>query len=160
LLAAIIVIGLCSAAVASTGVLVAAARQSEVRLDSPLLLYPVVQHTAGECPAGTQGVTGPEPSCYRVSEGIVIRRVGAAEVKRLRDGSHGVTLRLLGPDREAFAELTRAQQGRQLVVVVEGRVVTAPWLGGPITGGEVVITGRFTRADAERLVHDLTGSPR
>ena len=160
LLAAIIVIGLCSAAVAMTGILVAAARQSEVRLASPLLLYPVARHTAGACPAGTQGVTGPEPSCYQVTEGIVIRKVGEAEVQRLRDGSHGVALRLTGADRAAFADLTRVQQGKQLVVVVDDRVVTAPWLDGPITGGEVVITGRFTRTDAERLVRELTGMPR
>ncbi|WP_157963582.1 SecDF P1 head subdomain-containing protein [Actinocorallia populi] len=157
MLAAVVVIALCAAAVATTGVVVAAARQSRVELASPLLLYPVVQRTEGACPAGTRGVTGPEPSCYQVTEGIVIRRVGEAGVRLLRDDSHGVILQLVGADSEAFAGLTRAQRGKQIVVVVNGEVVAAPWVDSPITGGEVVITGRFTRSDAERLVHDLTG---
>jgi len=159
LLAAIIVIGLCSAAVVMTGVLIATARQSQTKLDSPLLLYPVVRQTSGACPAGTQGVTGPEPSCYQVTEGIVIRRVGAVVLRPLKDDSHGVSIRLVGSDREAFAALTRAQQGKQIIVVVGGRVVTAPWVDTPITGGEVLITGRFSRVDAERLVQEITGVP-
>lgn len=157
LLAAILVIGLCSAAVAVSGVLVAAARQSRVELAAPLLLYPVAQRTNGACPAGTRGITGPEPACYQVTEGIVIRRVGGTEVRELRDGSHGVSLRLVGPDRAAFADLTRAQRGKQIAVVIGDQVITAPWVDAPITGGEVLITGRFTRADAQKLVGDLTG---
>ncbi|MEO3785688.1 hypothetical protein ABGB12_20355 [Actinocorallia sp. B10E7] len=158
LLAAIIVIGLCSAAVVMTGLLVATARQSQTRLASPLLLYPVSQQTPGACPTGTQGVTGPEPSCYQVTEGIVIRKVGGIGLRPLRDGSQGISILLTGADRKAFADLTRAQQGKQIIVVVGGRVVTAPWVETPITGGEVLITGRFSRADAERLVHEITGA--
>ncbi len=158
LLAAIIVIGLCSAAVAMTGLLVAAARQSQTALAAPLLVYPVTEQTTGACPAGTQGVTGPEPSCYRVTEGIVIRKVGEIEVLPLRDGSYGVSLQLVGADREAFAEITRANLHKQVVMVVGGQPVTAPRVDSPITGGRLLLAGNFPHAAAERLARDLTGT--
>lgn len=158
LLAAIIVIGLCSAAVVMTGMLVAVARQNQTRLAVPLLIYPVVQQTAGACTAGTQGVTGPEPSCYQVTEGMVVRKVGGVEVQRLRDGGYGVSLQLVGADREAFARITRAQLHKQVVMVVNGQAITAPRVDSPITGGRLLLTGRFSREGAERLAHDLTGT--
>lgn len=45
----------------------------------------------------------------------------------------------------------------QLAIVIHGRVVTAPTVSAPITGGKVEITGNFTKKDAEKLVAEITG---
>lgn len=45
----------------------------------------------------------------------------------------------------------------QLAIVVHGRVVTAPTVSAPISGGKVEITGNFTKKDAEKLVAEITG---
>jgi preprotein translocase subunit SecD len=45
----------------------------------------------------------------------------------------------------------------QLAIVVRGRVVTAPVVTSPITGGKVEINADFTKQDAEKLAADITG---
>ncbi|HVR35349.1 MAG TPA: hypothetical protein VMS21_05805 [Methylomirabilota bacterium] len=50
-----------------------------------------------------------------------------------------------------FAELTQANVGRQLAILLNGEVYSAPLITGPITGGQVSITGQFTHEDASDL---------
>lgn len=82
-----------------------------------------------------------------------------------------VTLRLNSAGTSAFGALTlhqyntyyrAAQAGNQddywldtIAVVLDGNVVTAPEIGGPIPGGNAQITGIFTRAQAEELAAQL-----
>jgi SecD/SecF fusion protein len=50
-----------------------------------------------------------------------------------------------------FADLTRRSVGRALAIVLDGRLVSAPTIREPITGGEGIIEGDFTVQQA----HDL-----
>ena len=69
-----------------------------------------------------------------------------------------------------LAELTRAymphgkknprDKGRQLAIVVNGRLVSAPVIQVEITGGEVVICGNFSREEAISLAASLNGNGR
>lgn len=64
-------------------------------------------------------------------------------------------------DPEASAQLARvttqlAGSGQQLAMVVEGRVVSAPTVESPITGGRLTIAGTFTKASAESLARALS----
>lgn len=159
LLAAIIVIGLCSAAVVMTGVLVAVARAKETVLSTPLLIYPVTATTPGLCQAGQVGLTGPpQPTCYQVSTGLTIRKVGEVKVQKLGDGSFGLSVQLVGADKEAFAKLTKQNLQKQVAMVVNNQIVTAPRVDAPITGGKLLVTGQFTADNADRLAQDLTGT--
>ncbi|WP_157995863.1 SecDF P1 head subdomain-containing protein [Thermomonospora amylolytica] len=162
LLALVIVIGVLIAAVAVTGTLLATAQEEEpTPLAAPLHVYPVIRVVSGACPAGTQGITGQTvsgPACYQLTSGIAIREVTGIRVQQGRTpGTHDVAIELAGADRRAFAELTRATAGRTVAFVVRDQLITAPRVDMPITDGKVVVTGRFSRADAERLVRTLRG---
>ncbi|GAA3234398.1 SecDF P1 head subdomain-containing protein [Actinocorallia longicatena] len=161
LLASIIVIGLCSAAVVMTGVLIAVARSSQTTLATPLSIYPVAGATSGRTcqQVGVAGFDGPEPACYQINEeGLKVTKVGDVKVKRLPDDTFGLSVQLIGADKKKFGEITRSNLQKQLALVVNGRVVTAPKVDSPITGGGLLITGQFTRPAADKLAHDLTGT--
>ena len=50
-----------------------------------------------------------------------------------------------------FASFTRSNVGRQIAIIVGGRVVSAPIIREPILGGQGQISGNFTPAEAEQL---------
>jgi preprotein translocase subunit SecD len=56
---------------------------------------------------------------------------------------------------DTFAEVTTRLQGRQLAIVVDGVVISAPTVQSAITGGTGVITGSFTEARAKDLATQL-----
>ena len=53
---------------------------------------------------------------------------------------------------QAFARLTEARVSRAIAVVLDGRVLTAPTVNGPVPNGRVQITGQFTVAEATAIV--------
>ncbi|WP_232668483.1 SecDF P1 head subdomain-containing protein [Pseudonocardia sp. TRM90224] len=57
-----------------------------------------------------------------------------------------------------FAELTAANVNRQLAIVVDGVVVSAPLIVEPIAGESLQIGGNFTQAEAEELAGNIRGS--
>ncbi|WP_245679616.1 SecDF P1 head subdomain-containing protein [Actinomadura hibisca] len=162
LLVMVITLGLLIAAVAVTGGMIAASRHAQpITLAAPLHVYPVSQVTAGQCPAGTPGITGPAatgPTCYRLAQGIAIRKVADLRVQKSADGrGHDVAVALRSADQRAFADLTRATVGRQVAFVVREQLVTAPRVDTPITDGKVVITGPPTKPEAEKILRELRG---
>jgi hypothetical protein len=162
LLTLILAIGVGAAAVAATGVLIAAPMSGKMaRFPSPLHVYPVTQTTSGQCLTGTAGVNGQSatgPACYQVTKGISIRRVNDIHVQTAANGGNEVSISLLPGDRRAFADLTRTMVGRDVAFVVRGRLVTATRVETPITKGKILIAGNFTRSDADRLIRELKGS--
>ncbi|URN09071.1 hypothetical protein LUW74_40790 [Actinomadura madurae] len=163
LLVMVLTLGLLIAAVAVTGAMIASSmRTRPVTLAAPLHIYPVAQAAPGPCPAGTQGITaqsGAGPTCYRLTQGIAIRKVADLRVQksRVQPGGYDVAVTLRRVDRQAFAQLTRATVGRDLAFVVRNRLITLPRVDMAITDGKVVVTGSPDRATANRLVRDLKG---
>ncbi|MEW2358131.1 hypothetical protein [Spirillospora sp. NPDC029432] len=162
LLVMIVMLGLLIATVAVTGGLIASSMHTRpVALAAPLHIYPVTATVPGQCPAGTQGITGQTSSgmaCYQLSQGIAIRKVADLRVQRARTrGAYDVAVTLRTNDRRAFATLTRATLNRDLAFVVRERLVTVPRVDTPILDGKVVITGSSNRAEANRLVRSLKG---
>ncbi|XVQ11951.1 SecDF P1 head subdomain-containing protein [Spirillospora sp. CA-255316] len=162
LLVMVILLGLLIATVVVSGGLIAASmRTRPVDLAAPLHIYPVTQTVPGQCPAGTQGITGQSSSglaCYQLSQGIAIRKVADLRVQRSRNRTaYDVAVTLRANDRRAFATLTRATLNRDLAFVVRDRLVTVPRVDTPILDGKVVITGPPNRAEANRLVRSLRG---
>lgn len=163
LLVMVVTLGLLIAAVAVTGGMIAASMRTQpVALAAPLHIYPVTQATPGPCPAGTAGVNGQAasgPTCYRLAQGIAIRKVADLRVQRSRVTSgYDVAVTLQAADRKAFARLTRATVGRDLAFVVRDRLVTLPRVDMAIVDGKVVVTGPPDRATADRLYRELKGS--
>jgi SecD/SecF fusion protein len=52
---------------------------------------------------------------------------------------------------QRFGEVTSANVGRPFAIVLDGKVISAPVIRGPITGGSGEISGHFTPESANRL---------
>ena len=53
--------------------------------------------------------------------------------------------------RSRFEQVTRENVGRQLGIIVDDKLYSAPVLREAITGGHAVISGNFTEDDARRI---------
>ncbi len=56
---------------------------------------------------------------------------------------------------KAFGELTTANTGRQMAILMDGEVLSAPNINEPILGGSCEISGSFTRESATALASAL-----
>ncbi len=56
---------------------------------------------------------------------------------------------------DLFAEITRANIGRQLAIFLDGEVLSAPNINEAITGGTAMISGGFTPTEAKELAQSL-----
>jgi preprotein translocase subunit SecD len=138
-----------------------------VILRSPVQFGQIAAFRAGRCPAGSHGLPAytPLPSCVQLNGARMnVTTVRSVQVVAIPPpvGGYAVSLRLTAGDAARFAALSRRLAGQpvprcQLAVIVRGWVVAQPTVDGPITGGQVQITG-FTRDQAERLVQLLRGS--
>jgi preprotein translocase subunit SecD len=74
-----------------------------------------------------------------------------------RDGKPAVDFRLTDDGRMRFAELTRANVGRRLAMVVNGTVIVAPFIRAEMNQGMGIISGNFTEAEARSLLEEMMG---
>ena len=68
-----------------------------------------------------------------------------------QNGQPIVTLDFTSDGAEKFANLTTKNVGKQIAILLDGDVLTAPVVNEPITGGKAQITGSKTMEDAEHL---------
>ena len=68
---------------------------------------------------------------------------------------YGVSMKLDGEGAKMFGDLTTANVGQRLAIMLDGEIQSAPNIRQPIYGGEAVITGRFTDQDARNLASVL-----
>ncbi len=66
-------------------------------------------------------------------------------------GQWRISLKFNAAGTIAFREVTRANVGRLLAIVLDGRVYSAPRLKEAIEGGQAEISGSFTMEEARRL---------
>ncbi len=52
---------------------------------------------------------------------------------------------------QVFAEMTKRARGKQIAVIIDGVVISAPVVNTPIVGGSGFIQGRFTEDEAKNL---------
>ena len=81
--------------------------------------------------------------------------LSAAAVKDPVRGDPQINVTLTEGGTKLFAEVTRQSIGRRLAIVVDGKVVGAPTINGPITAGKAAITGGFTREAVEAIAAKL-----
>lgn len=70
-------------------------------------------------------------------------------------GSYQVHLNFNSEGTKKFADVTTANSGRLLGIVLDGKLYSAPRINEPITGGSAQITGRFSAREAEQLANVL-----
>lgn len=68
-----------------------------------------------------------------------------------QSGEPVVSFRLDNEGARRFGDMTSANIGRALAIVLDNRVITAPVIRGAITGGSGEISGHFTTAEANHL---------
>ena len=68
---------------------------------------------------------------------------------------YGVSMKFDGDGAKIFGDLTAANVGQRLAIMLDGDVQSAPNIRQPIYGGQAVITGRFTDKDARNLASVL-----
>ena len=74
-----------------------------------------------------------------------------ARVSFEQEGKIGVSLELSPSGREIFARATTENVGRQMAIILDGVVQTAPVIQEPITGGQAFISGSYTTDEAKQL---------
>lgn len=60
--------------------------------------------------------------------------------------------------RAKFAAATEQLIGKQIAILIDGRLVSAPFVRERIAGGRAVITGAFSREEAQRIADGLAGA--
>lgn len=90
---------------------------------------------------------------YLLEKKILLQgdRIRDSRVTFSQTGQASVSLSLDDKGKETFAEITRNNVGRQLAIVLDGKVQSAPRINEEISGGEAVITGSFTPEEAAEL---------
>jgi preprotein translocase subunit SecD len=64
---------------------------------------------------------------------------------------HTVEFELTSEGREKFAQITRENTGKQLAILIDGKIRSAPSINEPITGGRARISGSFSQQEAKDL---------
>jgi SecD/SecF fusion protein len=90
----------------------------------------------------------------RISElgGGAIKRAGATVNSY---GANEVSLEFTGEGAKKFEQITRRNVGKQLGIVLDGKLYSAPLISSVISDGKAVISGHFTRKGATDLANVL-----
>ncbi|GAA2907751.1 hypothetical protein GCM10010517_74180 [Streptosporangium fragile] len=127
-----------------------------------LHLRPVLKAGPPPCD-GTDLPDTENTACYGLDEGMTVGQAVQAKAGALADTDQWVIQVTLNPaDAAAFGELTgrlarESSPRNQLAIVIDGKVVSAPVVEEPIPGGEVQISGDFTRETATAYARRLNG---
>ena len=70
---------------------------------------------------------------------------------------HVVTIEFDDEGARTWSDFTTANVGNQVAMLINGRVLSAPTIESPITGGTTQILGRFTADQADQLARQLVG---
>jgi preprotein translocase subunit SecD len=85
-------------------------------------------------------------------------RVGKAEAGPSEHVTgHVVTVEFDAEGARTWSDFTTANVGNQVAILINGRVLSAPSIQAPITGGSAQISGNFTRDEADQLARQLVG---
>lgn len=57
---------------------------------------------------------------------------------------------------QRFATVTRQSIGKQLAIIIDGQVYTAPRIQAEVTGGTAQITGSFSEQEAQNLADKIS----
>ncbi|GAA3386960.1 SecDF P1 head subdomain-containing protein [Cryptosporangium minutisporangium] len=134
-------------------------------LAAPLRIAPVVRIDPGPCTGGSLPTRAAGDGCFVLDQGYMtvqsVERLSPVldkgETDDRGDDRWVLELEFVDRDAAAFEQLTRQSVGKQLALVLDGRVLMAPQVAEPITGNELQISGNFTKYDVDTIFNQLTG---
>lgn len=98
-------------------------------------------------------VTGDETGYIVLKRRVVVSgaQLDGAKGSYDENGSPAVSFSFKAAGAKEFANVTRENVGRRLAIVLDGKVLSAPTINSPITGGQGIITGNFSMQSANDL---------
>ncbi|OFX11156.1 MAG: protein-export membrane protein SecD [Alphaproteobacteria bacterium RIFOXYD12_FULL_60_8] len=111
---------------------------------------------SGQIPVGSKLVPGAPGQTSQPSY-LIFKRVEVTGEHLIdsqptyQDGRPVVSFRFDAAGGKKFGDVTAANVNQQLAVVLDGKVISAPVIQGPILGGSGIITGGFTVQEANDL---------
>ncbi len=122
----------------------------------------VEEAAAGSLPPGTELL----PSSDGYAPAYVVKKravVTGAMLKRAggtidtQTGQPVVSFSFKSQGAQKFGEATTNNVGKRFAIVLDGNIISAPRINGPILGGDGIITGNFTVQSADDLATLLNG---
>ncbi len=145
-------------AIAAAGVTDVQRIDAVVRPAGTLAFHQVLSEPAGPGDltpgAGEIVAEGQDGSAYTISAEPLMEGRDLAEADAVTDAMTGmpvVSFRFSEAGTRRFADITAANVGRPIAIVMDGRVYAAPIIREPITGGAGQVSGNMTMADAETM---------
>ncbi len=113
----------------------------------------VIMARQGKIPADSVLMDGDETGPIVLKRAVVVGGESLEDAKGSYDeqGRPAVSFAFKAQGAKKFANATRENVGRRLAIVLDGKVISAPTINTPITGGQGIITGNFTVASANDL---------
>ena len=74
-----------------------------------------------------------------------------------QSGRSAIGFQFDGIGAQAFADATAKNVGKRFAIILDGHVISAPVINGPIPGGSGIIEGNFTVESMTELVNELNG---
>jgi len=115
---------------------------------------------AGRVPPDAQLLLGPDGvTPYLVKKRVLVsgENLTRAGVGSDQSGRPAIDFRFDGQGARRFGEATAANIGKPFAIILDGKVISAPTINGPILGGSGQITGNFSITEASELVNLLNG---
>ena len=110
---------------------------------------------AGRIPPGSEVLPGDQYSPYYVVKKRALvsgeELTNAQQQFDPQSGNPVVALTFNASGGRKFGDLTARNVGKRFAIVLDDKVLSAPVINGPITGGSGIITGNFTVQSANEL---------
>ena len=107
----------------------------------------------GKLSADSMLMTGEETGYIVLKRAVVVGGESLDDAKNSYDenGRPAVSFSFKAAGAKKFGNVTGSNVGRRLAIVLDGKVISAPVINSPITGGKGIITGNFTVQAASDL---------
>jgi len=101
-------------------------------------------------------VKGTKDKVYLHKEAVITNKdITAAQATTDDSNKAAIEITFTKEGQKKFAELCRDHQGRPLAIMVDGKVLCAPSIREEISGDKAVISGNFTKDEAQRIANGL-----
>ncbi|WP_140048963.1 SecDF P1 head subdomain-containing protein [Devosia lucknowensis] len=91
-----------------------------------------------------------------VAQSNTVLEVMSASVGRDdQTGQPALKISLTGDGRAGLAEFTARHVNRVVDVLVEGAVVTSPWIGSPLDSDWIIVTGPFSGSELDAMAEQI-----
>jgi len=71
------------------------------------------------------------------------------------DNGHVIEVVFTEDGKKAFGRLTQDSINKHLVIIADGKIISAPVIKAPILGGAALIAGGFTKEQADRIAEGI-----